>query len=90
MIKKYAQIKTLVDIFDLSEDWFKNRMATEEHPDKPFKKGLFYFIPDSQSATKKAVLWDIEVVEAYIRGELQTENSAGAKNKKVIANILKC
>lgn len=89
-MKRYAQLKTLVDIFDLSEDWFKKRMASEEHPERPFKEGIFYFVPPTDSRTKKAILWDVEVVEAYIRGELQSENSNTAKTKKVIANILKC
>lgn len=89
-MKRYAKLKTLCEIFDLSEDWFKRRMATEAHPNNPFVEGIFFFVPPSESSTKKAVLWDVEVMEAYIRGEFTAPVSEPKNNKKIMTNLLKC
>lgn len=60
-MKKYAQIQTLSEIFDLSIDYFRNRMKTE------FQEGVHYFRPPTNSKTKKAVLWDVGEIEKWIR-----------------------
>ena len=67
-MKKYAQLKTLCEIFDLSEDYFVTRMESEKRPNAPFRKGVHFFIPEESSKTKKAILWDIQAVENWIRG----------------------
>ncbi len=63
---KYAQTKNLKNIFDLSEDFFIARMGNT------FKEKIHYFpLPGKNgelSKTKKAVLWDIEALENWIRG----------------------
>lgn len=73
MSKKLAQRATLSEMFDLSEDYFKNRMCYRGQKSDPFKKpfveGIFFFIPPTQSVTKKAVLWDVAMVESYLRNE---------------------
>lgn len=62
MKKKYIQTKNLPTIFDLSVDYFQKRMNTE------LVQGVHYFIPPSTSKTKKAVLWNIEALENWIKG----------------------
>ncbi|WP_332444634.1 hypothetical protein [Wolinella succinogenes] len=62
MKKKFAQTKNLPDIFDLSVDYFYARMGKE------FVAGVHYFIPPTTSKTKKAVLWDLEALENWLRG----------------------
>ncbi len=62
MIKKYVQQHNLPSIFDLSVDFFKDRIGTE------FFVGVHCFIPPTTSKTKKAILWDIEAVDNWIRG----------------------
>ena len=69
-MKKYAQLENLCEIFDLSRDYFKRRMqcfGDIPDPDKPFKEGVHFFKPPSCSKTKKALLWDIEAVDRWIR-----------------------
>lgn len=61
-MKKYIQEKKLPDFFDLSIDFFRKRKETE------FFKGIHYFVPPTNSPTKKAVLWDVEAVDNWIRG----------------------
>jgi hypothetical protein len=63
MMKKYLQSKNLTEVFDLSIDYFESRMEIE------LFEGVHYFIPPTESKTKKAVLWDIEALDAWIRGE---------------------
>lgn len=60
-MKKYVQTKNLCEIFDLSIDYFQKRMNSE------FIKGIHYFIPPTDSKTKKAVLWNIEALENWIK-----------------------
>ena len=70
--KKYAQIATLSEYFDLSEDYFKRRMRYKHEKNdnsKPFVEGEFFFVPERTSLTKKAIIWEIAVVEKYLRGE---------------------
>jgi len=62
-MQKYIQTKNLTKVFDLSVDYFKNRMEIE------FFEGVHYFIPPTTSKTKKAVLWDCEAINRWIRGE---------------------
>lgn len=59
--KIFVQTKNLESIFDIKQDFFKKRMSKE------FKKGKHYFIPPTDSKTKHIVLWDIEVVEQWLR-----------------------
>lgn len=59
--RKYAQLKTLSIIFDVSENYFKKRMHKE------FKQGVHFLIPKSSSRTKKIVLWDIKEVDKWIK-----------------------
>jgi len=59
---KYVQTKNLSKIFDLSIDFFKRRMFKE------FKEGIHFFIPPGSSKTKKAILWDVEAIENWLRG----------------------
>jgi len=66
-MKKYIQTKNLTKVFDLSIDYFKTRMEIE------FFEGIHYFIPPTTSKTKKAVLWDFEAIDRWIRGE-QNQN----------------
>lgn len=61
-MKKFCQTKNLESIFDLSADYFQKRMK------KDFLLGIHYFVPETSSKTKKAVLWDIKAVENWIRG----------------------
>lgn len=61
-MQKYCQTKNLKSIFDLSLDYFTSRMNID------FFEGLHYFIPPTNSKTKKAVLWDINALESWIRG----------------------
>lgn len=61
-MKKYIQTKNLKDIFDLSPNYFQKRMDDE------FINGIHYFIPPSPSNTKRAVLWDFEALDNWIRG----------------------
>ncbi len=75
-MKKYAQTKNLLEIFDLSVDYFQKRM------DNDFIKGIHYFIPPTTSKTKKAVLWDIEALENWLRGnqvDSELENLLGRR-----------
>ncbi len=75
-MKKYAQTKNLLEIFDLSVDYFQKRM------DNDFIKGVHYFIPPTTSKTKKAVLWDIEALENWLRGnqvDSELENLLGRR-----------
>ncbi len=75
-MKKYAQTKNLCEIFDLSVDYFQKRM------DNDFVKGVHYFIPPTTSKTKKAVLWDIEALENWLRGnqvDSELENLLGRR-----------
>jgi hypothetical protein len=69
MQKKYAQLQTLSEIFDISQEYFRKRMHGE------FKQGIHFFIPPSQSRTKKIVLWDITAVEKWLK-----ENDSSAAN----------
>ena len=76
MMKKYAQTKNLCEIFDLSVDYFQKRMNND------FIKGIHYFIPPTTSKTKKAVLWDIEALENWLRGnqvDSELENLLGRR-----------
>ncbi|WP_304543219.1 hypothetical protein [Sulfurimonas microaerophilic] len=66
-MKKYLQTKNLPEIFDLSIDYFQQRMHTE------FIKGIHFFIPPTNSKTKKAVLWDIEALENWLKGYEQND-----------------
>lgn len=56
-MKKYAQIKTLTEMFDLCEDYFKDRMDRKDQEvdpiKRPFKEGVFFFIPTLQQAPQK-------------------------------------
>lgn len=61
-MKKYIQSKNLPTIYDLSIDYFISRQ------EKELFEGIHYFIPPTTSKTKKAVLWDIEALENWIRG----------------------
>jgi len=61
MQKKYAQIQTLSEIFDVSEEYFRKRMHRE------FQQGVHFFIPPSTSRTKKIVLWDISAIEKWLK-----------------------
>jgi len=75
-LKKYAQTKNLYEIFDLSVDYFQKRMGSE------LILGIHYFIPPSNSKTKKAVLWDIEALENWLRGnqvDSELENLLGRR-----------
>jgi len=57
---KYVQLSRLIQIFDLSTDYFKQRMG------KDFIEGVHYVIPPNNSKTKRAILWNIEKVENWI------------------------
>jgi len=61
-VKKYIQEKNLKEYFDLSIDYFKSRKGTE------LFEGVHYFVPPSNSRTKKAILWKIEAVENWLTG----------------------
>lgn len=65
-MKKYIQTKNLPNIFDLSTDFFCQRMGKE------LIEKVHYFIPPNSSKTKKAVLWDLEALDNWLRGN---ENS---------------
>ncbi|WP_148153527.1 hypothetical protein [Sulfurimonas denitrificans] len=60
-MKKYIQTKNLPTIFDISTDYFSQRM------NKEFIEGIHYFIPPTKSKTKKVVLWSIEALENWIK-----------------------
>jgi hypothetical protein len=68
-------------MFDLSIDFFKQRK------NKEFFQGTHYFIPPTNSKTKKAVLWSIEAIENWLITE-----SIGSNRIKIdseIENLLK-
>ena len=58
----FKQTKNLKEIFDLSDDYFTKRMGTE------FIQGIHYVIPPSPSKTKKAILWDINALINWMKG----------------------
>ncbi|MDX1808923.1 MAG: hypothetical protein R3331_05250 [Sulfurospirillaceae bacterium] len=62
MEKKYIQEKNLPLVFDLSVDFFRKRKEID------FFKGIHYFPAPSSSATKKAVIWNIEATENWFIG----------------------
>jgi len=76
MEKKYIQTKNLPKIFDLSRSFFTDRMGTE------FIEGVHYFIPPNSSKTKKAVLWEIEKIENWLRGNQADEEVIKLLNRK--------
>jgi len=61
--QKFAQTKNLTKIFDLSPDFFQKRINTE------FYEGIHFFIPPTSSKTKKAVLWDIDAIDNWIKSK---------------------
>lgn len=61
-MKKYIQEKNLPSIFDLSKDFFISRK------NKDFIQGIHFFIPPGSSKTKKAILWDIQAIEDWLKG----------------------
>lgn len=63
-MKKYIQTKNLQKIFDLSADYFQKRMGKE------LVEGIHYFVPPSSSKTKRAILWDFEALDNWIRGNV--------------------
>jgi len=54
------QQHNLVNVFDLSVDYFKSRI------DEDFFEGVHFF-PQSNSKTKKVVLWDIPEVKKALK-----------------------
>lgn len=58
----FKQTKNLKEIFDLSDDYFISRMGKELIQD------IHYVIPPSSSKTKKAILWDINALLNWMRG----------------------
>lgn len=58
----FKQTKNLKEIFDLSDDYFTKRMGTE------FIQDIHYVIPPSASKTKKAILWDINALINWMKG----------------------
>jgi hypothetical protein len=89
--KKYAQLKTICGYFDLSDDYFKKRMSYKDEvndPKKPFREGVHFFIPEHDSATKKAIIWDLALMEKWIRGEMSTQ-SASTNNTPVTNDELR-
>lgn len=60
--KKFVLEPHLSDIFGPSQDYFKDRKGTK------FIEGVHFFIPENASPTKKAIFWDIQAVENWIRG----------------------
>jgi hypothetical protein len=70
--KLYSQLRGLSEMFGVSTVFFESRMdrsAKQLDSDKPFKLGIHYFIPENKSPTKKLVVWHIESVERWFRGE---------------------
>jgi len=63
-MRKYIQQKNLKDVFDLSMDYFVDRKGTE------FFEGIHFFIPPTSSKTNKAVLWDLEALDNWIKGNV--------------------
>ena len=55
-----VQQKHLVNIFDLSVDYFKKRINVD------FFEGVHFF-PQSNSKTKKVVLWDVPEVKKALK-----------------------
>jgi len=60
--QKYVQSKNLNMIFDLSTDFFQKRINIE------FFEGIHFLIPPNSSKTKKVVLWDIDALDNWFRG----------------------
>jgi len=58
----FKQTKNLKEIFDLSDDYFTKRMGKE------LIEGIHYVIPPSPSKTKKAILWDIDALINWMKG----------------------
>lgn len=58
----FKQTKNLKEIFDLSDDYFTKRMGKE------LRKGIHYVVPPSPSKTKKAILWDINALINWMKG----------------------
>jgi hypothetical protein len=55
-------------VFDLSSDFFTSRLGSD------FFVGVHCFIPPSSSKTKKAILWDFEALDNWIRGYQVADN----------------
>jgi len=58
----FKQTKNLKEIFDLSDDYFTKRMGKE------LVEGIHYVVPPSPSKTKKAILWDINALLNWMKG----------------------
>lgn len=58
----FKQTKNLKEIFDLSDDYFTKRMGKE------LVEGIHYVVPPSQSKTKKAILWDVNALINWMKG----------------------
>ena len=61
-MKKYVQQHNLPTIFDVSVDYFKNRIGVD------FFEDIHFFVTIKSSKTKKVVFWDVQKVEEWIRG----------------------
>lgn len=84
-MKKYAQLKTLAEIFDMDEQWFERRKEdTSAAYHKIFFKNVHFFPQQASSRTKKLVLWDVEAVEKTIRGEM-----IAPATKNIVKGLLK-
>ena len=58
----FKQTKNLKEIFDLSDEYFTKRMGKE------LIEGIHYVIPPSPSKTKKAILWNIDALVNWMKG----------------------
>ena len=61
-MKKYVQTKNLPLVFDLSPDFFDSRKG------KVFFQNIHFFVPPERYKTKHAVLWSVEAIENWLRG----------------------
>lgn len=59
--REYVQVDNLSQIFDLSVDYFMSRRGID------FFLGVHYFIPPTNSKTKKAILWDLNEIRNWLR-----------------------
>jgi len=67
----------LVNIFDLSVDYFKKRINVD------FFEGVHFF-PQSDSKTKKVVLWDVPEVKKALKN-----SSTSSAHDPEVAELLK-
>jgi hypothetical protein len=75
---KYASLQTLCMLFDRCEDFFEKRKKSGI-----FKPNIHFFIPENNSAAKKAVFWDVEAIEEWVRSGNSCSSAATQQDSEL-------